>query len=61
MTKSLVREKSRVIRGFTRIAGAMLREYLDSTVRNEQDIQELIGLPIIGHIELESRKMKRNQ
>ncbi|MEK1831864.1 hypothetical protein AAAC51_32195 [Priestia megaterium] len=43
------------------IAGAMLREYLDNTVRNEQDIQELIGLPIIGHIELEPRKMKRNQ
>jgi capsular polysaccharide biosynthesis protein len=43
------------------IGGAMLREYLDNTVRSEQDIQELIGLPIIGHIELESRKMKRNQ
>jgi len=43
------------------IAGAMLREYLDNTVRSEQDIQELIGLPIIGHIELEPRKMKRNQ
>jgi capsular polysaccharide biosynthesis protein len=43
------------------IGGAMLREYLDSTVRNEQDIQELIGLPVIGHIELQPRKMKRNQ
>ncbi|UKJ81788.1 capsular biosynthesis protein [Priestia megaterium] len=40
---------------------AVLREYADDSLRNEEEIEKLIGLPVIGHIELQPRKMKRNQ
>ncbi|MCM3546836.1 YveK family protein [Priestia megaterium] len=40
---------------------AVLREYVDGSFQNEDEIEELIGLPVIGHIDLEPRKMKRNQ
>jgi hypothetical protein len=43
------------------VAIAVLREYADDSLRNEDEIEKLIGLPVIGHIELQPRKMKRNQ
>ncbi|KAA9014194.1 YveK family protein [Niallia endozanthoxylica] len=43
---------------------AFLLEYLDNTIKNEQDIEKLLGLPVLGAvntIELENQKSTANK